>query len=80
MIAAHKNELVSVPLAQYEEMRRKELMHGDLVIALGRLVDRIDYYASIANTGGPNIEDWAYTLASSDVEIARTALARAGAQ
>lgn len=42
--------------------------------ALETLVDRISYYASLAEEGTPNIEDWAYTDNSGDIAKARAAL------
>jgi len=56
--------------------------HDDLVKALSALVERIDYYASLGEAADKNIETWAYTEASTDMQNARAALAKAtgGAQ
>lgn len=49
----------------------------DLLQTLQTLVDRIDYYASLPDRGEVNIEDWAYTAGSDDMNAARAALAKA---
>lgn len=49
----------------------------DLLEALQKMVERIEYYASLKETGQPNIEDWAYTYNSSDMDEARAAISKA---
>lgn len=49
----------------------------ELLEALKVLVERIEYYASLAEDEAPNIEQWAYTEGSSDVAKARAAIAKA---
>lgn len=48
-----------------------------LLIALQQMVSRIEYYARLKETEQPNIEDWAYTYNSSDMDNARAAIAQA---
>lgn len=49
----------------------------ELFTALQALVARIDYYASLPDRDVVNIEDWAYTAGSDDMNAARAALAKA---
>ncbi|MCX3078418.1 hypothetical protein N2K17_01505 [Klebsiella michiganensis] len=49
----------------------------ELLIALQQMVSRIEYYARLKETEQPNIEDWAYTYNSSDMDDARVAIAKA---
>lgn len=49
----------------------------DLLEALQQMVERIEYYASLKETGQPNIEDWAYTYNSGDMDEARAAISKA---
>jgi hypothetical protein len=42
--------------------------------ALRDMVERITYYAELKEEGIPNIEDWAYTYHSGDMNRARAAL------
>ncbi len=49
----------------------------ELLQALQTLVARIDYYASLPDRGEVNIEDWAYTAGSDDMNAARSAIAKA---
>ena len=49
----------------------------DLLEALQHMVERIEYYASLKETGQPNIEDWAYTYNSGDMDDARAAISKA---
>lgn len=49
----------------------------ELFAALQTLVARIDYYASLPDRGEVNIEDWAYTAGSDDMNAARAAIAKA---
>lgn len=49
----------------------------DLLEALQKMVERIEYYASLKETGQPNIEDWAYTYNSGDMDEARAAISKA---
>lgn len=49
----------------------------DLLEALQQMVERIEYYASLKETGQPNIEDWAYTYNSGDMDDARAAISKA---
>lgn len=49
----------------------------DLLEALQQMVGRIEYYASLKETEQPNIEDWAYTYNSGDMDDARAAISKA---
>lgn len=49
----------------------------DLLEALQQMVGRIEYYASLKETEQPNIEDWAYTYNSGDMDEARAAISKA---
>lgn len=49
----------------------------ELLEAMQALVARIDYYASLPDRNVVNIEDWAYTAGSDDINAARAALAKA---
>lgn len=49
----------------------------ELLDTLQKLLERISYYASLAEEDAPNIEQWAYTEGSSDVAAARAAIAKA---
>jgi len=49
----------------------------DLLKSILNMVERIEYYASISGQNVPNIEDWAYTYNSSDMDHARNAIAKA---
>ncbi|ENF7816096.1 hypothetical protein ABR157_001857 [Enterobacter soli] len=49
----------------------------DLLEALQQMVGRIEYYASLKETEQPNIEDWAYTYNSGDMDDARSAISKA---
>ncbi|WP_407732243.1 hypothetical protein ACJJVG_05790 [Pseudocitrobacter faecalis] len=49
----------------------------DLLEALQAMVERIEYYARLKETGQPNIEDWAYTYNSGDMDEARAAISKA---
>lgn len=48
-----------------------------LLKALQQMVERIEYYASLKETEQPNIEDWAYTYNSGDMDEARAAIRKA---
>jgi hypothetical protein len=52
----------------------------DLLEAAKRIEKRIAYYASMAEAGQPNIEQWAYTDQSGDVKTLRAAIAKAEVQ
>lgn len=49
----------------------------DLLEALQKMVERIEYYANLKETGQQNIEDWAYTYNSGDMDEARAAISKA---
>src|SRR5690625_3319071 len=49
----------------------------ELLEALMQMVERISYYAELKEEGIPNIEDWAYTYNSGDMQRARAAIAKA---
>ena len=49
----------------------------ELLEALTKMVERISYYAELKEEGIPNIEDWAYTYNSGDMQRARAAIAKA---
>lgn len=49
----------------------------DLLEALLQMVNRIEYYSSLKETEQPNIEDWAYTYNSGDMDGARAAINKA---
>jgi len=49
----------------------------ELLEALMSMVSRIEYYATLADAGKPNIEDWAYTYNSTDMDVARQAIKKA---
>lgn len=49
----------------------------ELLEALMSMVSRIEYYATLADANKPNIEDWAYTYNSTDMDVARQAIDKA---
>lgn len=49
----------------------------ELLEALLSMVSRIEYYATLAGADKPNIEDWAYTYNSTDMDVARQAIKKA---
>lgn len=49
----------------------------ELLEALMSMVSRIEYYATLADADKPNIEDWAYTYNSTDMDVARQAIKKA---
>lgn len=49
----------------------------ELLVALQQMVSRIEYYATMQDAEKPNIEDWAYTYNSSDMDDARNAIKKA---
>lgn len=75
--------LVPVATAGYatndEELATANLIAAapDLLEALQHMVERIEYYASLKETDQPNIEDWAYTYNSGDMDEARAAISKA---
>lgn len=72
--------LSSGPSESLEEARANTRLCAaapDLLQTLKALVARIDYYASLPDRSEVNIEDWAYTAGSDDMNAARTAIAKA---
>jgi len=63
-------------LNPYEKVVKKGIA-DDLLKALQKMVERIEYYASLKETKQPNIEDWAYTYNSGDMDDARAAISKA---
>lgn len=49
----------------------------ELLKTLLQMVERIEYYATMHDQKKPNIEDWAYTYNSSDMDEARNAIKKA---
>lgn len=49
----------------------------ELLEALMQLVERISYYAELKEEGIPNIEDWACTYNSGDMQRAKEAIKKA---
>ncbi len=49
----------------------------ELLEALQAMVSRIEYYANLTDADRPNIEDWAYTYNSTDMDLARQAIDKA---
>lgn len=73
-IAAKDKLIQSLIDFDSEEVKRLEADNKRLREALKNLVERFSYYAALAKDGVPNIEDWAYTEGSSDIDEARAAL------
>lgn len=66
-------------VADPESLANSKLVSAapELLEALMSMVSRIEYYATLADTDKPNIEDWAYTYNSTDMDVARQAIKKA---
>lgn len=62
---------------EYAANTRLVVSAPELLEALQFMVSRIEYYATLANADKPNIEDWAYTYNSTDMDKARQAIDKA---